>query len=48
VDWDDAKRSLDISDPYLRFYLRWQIRQGARENGSAAQSFSLMTGDSAT
>jgi hypothetical protein len=27
VDWDDDKRSLDISDPYLRFYLRWQIRQ---------------------
>lgn len=31
VDWDDDKRSLDISDPYLRFYLRWQIRHGAAE-----------------
>ncbi len=26
VDWDDDKRTLDISDPYLRFYLRWQVR----------------------
>ncbi len=31
VDWDDDKRSLDISDPYLRFYLRWQIRQGTTQ-----------------
>src|ERR1700730_3103087 len=23
VDWDDENRKLDISDPYLRFYLRW-------------------------
>ena len=29
VDWDDDKRQLDISDPYLRFYLRWQVRQAA-------------------
>jgi hypothetical protein len=26
IDWDEAGRSLDISDPYLRFYLRWQVR----------------------
>lgn len=32
VDWDDDKRQLDISDPYLRFYLRWQVRQGAVED----------------
>jgi hypothetical protein len=29
VDWDDEKRTLDISDPYLRFYLRWQVRRVA-------------------
>jgi hypothetical protein len=27
IDWDEDARSLDISDPYLRFYLRWQVRQ---------------------
>lgn len=26
VDWDDD-RNLEILDPYLRFYLRWQIRK---------------------
>lgn len=26
IDWDPDKRRLDISDPYLRFYLRWQVR----------------------
>jgi hypothetical protein len=29
VDWDDASRQLDIGDPYLRFFLRWQVRQDA-------------------
>ena len=27
VDWDDDSRQLDISDPYLRLYLRWQVRK---------------------
>jgi hypothetical protein len=26
IDWDSDERKIDISDPYLRFYLRWQIR----------------------
>jgi hypothetical protein len=26
VDWNDEDKTLDISDPYLRFYLRWQVR----------------------
>jgi hypothetical protein len=26
IDWDDDKREINITDPYLRFYLRWQIR----------------------
>lgn len=26
IDWDADSRRVDISDPYLRFYLRWQIR----------------------
>jgi hypothetical protein len=27
IDWEDTKRTLYITDPYLRFYLRWQIRK---------------------
>jgi hypothetical protein len=26
LDWDGEERKIDITDPYLRFYLRWQIR----------------------
>jgi len=26
IDWDEEERKVDISDPYLRFYLRWQVR----------------------
>jgi hypothetical protein len=26
IDWDDDKREVNLSDPYLRFYLRWQVR----------------------
>ncbi|MDO8875880.1 MAG: hypothetical protein Q8M24_18620 [Pseudolabrys sp.] len=26
IDWDSEERKVDISDPYLRFYLRWQVR----------------------
>jgi hypothetical protein len=26
VDWDDDKREINLVDPYLRFYLRWQVR----------------------
>jgi len=24
IDWDDGKREINVADPYLRFYLRWQ------------------------
>jgi hypothetical protein len=27
IDWDESKRMLHLADPYLRFYLRWQVRQ---------------------
>jgi len=27
VDWDDDKREITLTDPYLRFYLRWQVRR---------------------
>jgi len=27
VDWDDDKREITVVDPYLRFYLRWQVRR---------------------
>ncbi|MCA6113095.1 hypothetical protein [Bradyrhizobium cenepequi] len=26
IDWDDDKREVNLSDPYLQFYLRWQVR----------------------
>jgi hypothetical protein len=26
IHWDDDKREVNLSDPYLRFYLRWQVR----------------------
>ena len=26
IDWDEDRREVNISDPYLRFYLRWQVR----------------------
>lgn len=26
VDWDEDSREISIADPYLRFYLRWQVR----------------------
>jgi hypothetical protein len=26
IDWDEDERKVDISDPYLRFYLRWHVR----------------------
>jgi hypothetical protein len=27
IDWDDDKRDVTLVDPYLRFYLRWQVRR---------------------
>ncbi len=27
IDWDETKREVNIVDPYLRFYLRWQVRK---------------------
>lgn len=32
IDWDGEERKIDISDPYLRFYLRWQIRPVAESS----------------
>jgi hypothetical protein len=28
IDWDDDKREVNVVDPYLRFYLRWEVRRG--------------------
>ena len=25
IDWDEDKREISVADPYLRFYLRWQV-----------------------
>ena len=35
MDWDESKRTLHITDPYLRFYLRWQVRK-TQETGMLA------------
>lgn len=29
LDWDDDNREVNVIDPYLRFYLRWQVRKAA-------------------
>ena len=43
IDWDEDGRRVDISDPYLRFYLRWQIRPVSQvaESGGALVRFRL-------
>ena len=38
IDWDEDKREVYITDPYLRFFLRWQVR-----GGPTAGSISLGT-----
>ena len=30
IDWDEDKREVNLTDPYLRFFLRWQVR--SRQN----------------
>jgi hypothetical protein len=37
IDWDENNREVNVVDPYLRFYLRWQVR------GSGAGNSSQMT-----
>lgn len=27
IDWNEDTREVTVADPYLRFYLRWQVRQ---------------------
>ncbi|MDE1883324.1 MAG: AAA family ATPase [Rhodospirillales bacterium] len=29
IDWDEENRTINLADPYLRFYLRWQVREEA-------------------
>ncbi|MGE0231981.1 MAG: hypothetical protein AB7O39_15925 [Flavobacteriaceae bacterium] len=31
IDWDEDSREVTIADPYLRFYLRWQIKKSGNE-----------------
>jgi hypothetical protein len=38
IDWDNDERRINISDPYLRFYLRWQIRPVSK-GGQSQQLF---------
>lgn len=35
IDWDDDKREITLTDPYLRFYLRWQVRTPPSEASDA-------------
>jgi hypothetical protein len=44
LDWDESKRTLHITDPYLRFYLRWQIRQSNGANAVLALASEWMSG----
>jgi hypothetical protein len=38
IDWDENSREVTLSDPYLRFFLRWQIRGRADTTSRAALS----------
>lgn len=29
IDWDEERREVSVADPYLRFFLRWQVRSTA-------------------
>lgn len=33
IDWDEDKREINVADPYLRFYLKWKVK-----NAKAAAS----------
>jgi hypothetical protein len=37
IDWDEDKREINLVDPYLRFYLRWQVRREQGEQGGATR-----------
>lgn len=32
IDWDEDGRTINIADPYLRFYLRWQVSGKAKSS----------------
>jgi hypothetical protein len=32
IDWDEDKREVNLTDPYLRFFLRWQVRSRQQLN----------------
>ncbi len=34
IDWDEDQREINLVDPYLRFYLRWQVRGEAATRGT--------------
>lgn len=33
IDWDEGKREITLVDPYLRFFLRWQVRRAQSKVG---------------
>lgn len=32
IDWDENKREVNVADPYLRFFLRWKIRDRSKDS----------------
>lgn len=32
IDWDEDKRKVNIADPFLRFFLRWQVRKHGHDD----------------
>jgi hypothetical protein len=44
IDWDSDERRIDISDPYLRFYLRRQIRPVAQSPSRPSLLVSFQAG----
>jgi hypothetical protein len=48
IDWDGDERRIDISDPYLRFYLRWQVRPVAQSQPQQSLLFSFQSGSGKT
>jgi hypothetical protein len=36
IDWDQDKREVNLVDPYLRFFLRWQVRSANQPSTNAA------------
>jgi hypothetical protein len=45
VDWDEDKREITLVDPYLRFFLRWQVRLSSSAIAGAQKQAPLKAPD---